>query len=179
MKTRVVVTPVAQLETECLVVLALDESANGNSKAAPKVQTADAAVLAAVREVVEAGEISGRMLETALIHRPQGLQAKRLLLIGGGKTANFTSYELRRAAGAAVRLLKAKSLRSFALLLPPLAGGAPEAAKAAVEGAFVGNFDPDTYKSDRKDQRIDEYLSEVGLEVRLERKHGMFLGITG
>jgi hypothetical protein len=30
-----------------------------------------------------------------------------------------------------------------------------------------------------QDQRIDEYLSEVGLEVRLERKHGMFLGING
>lgn len=30
-----------------------------------------------------------------------------------------------------------------------------------------------------QDQRIDEYLSEVGLEVHLERKHGMFLGITG
>ena len=27
--------------------------------------------------------------------------------------------------------------------------------KAIVEGAFVGNFDPDTYKSDRKDQVID------------------------
>ncbi len=180
MKTRVVVTPVAQLETECLVVLALDESANGNSKAAPKVQTADAAVLAAVREVVEAGEISGRMLETALIHRPQGLQAKRLLLIGGGKTANFTSYELRRAAGAAVRLLKAKSLRSFALLLPPLAGGAPEAAKAAVEGAFVGNFDPDTYKSDRKDQRIDELTLSVpgGAEAALTAavREGVIVG---
>ena len=28
--------------------------------------------------------------------------------------------------------------------------------KAVVEGAFVGNFDPDTYKSDRKDQKIEE-----------------------
>ena len=27
--------------------------------------------------------------------------------------------------------------------------------KAIVEGAFVGNFDPDYYKSDRKDQKID------------------------
>ena len=28
--------------------------------------------------------------------------------------------------------------------------------KAAAEGAYVGNFDPDTYKSDRKDQLIQE-----------------------
>lgn len=30
-----------------------------------------------------------------------------------------------------------------------------------------------------QDQRIDEYLSEVGLQVQLERKHGAFFGITG
>jgi leucyl aminopeptidase len=30
-----------------------------------------------------------------------------------------------------------------------------DAVKAIVEGAFVGNFDSDTYKSDRKDQTID------------------------
>ncbi len=30
-----------------------------------------------------------------------------------------------------------------------------------------------------EDQRIDEYLSEVGLQVKLERKHGSWLGITG
>ena len=27
-------------------------------------------------------------------------------------------------------------------------------ARAAVEGAYVGDFDPDTYRSDRKDQSI-------------------------
>src|SRR2546430_15935441 len=61
---------------------------------------------------------------------------------------------LRKLAGAAVRTLKAKSLRSFAFLASE---GilADEAVKAIVEGAFVGNFDPDTYKSDRKDQTID------------------------
>ena len=34
-------------------------------------------------------------------------------------------------------------------------------------------------QSPDQDQRIDEYLSETGIEVHLERKHGMFLGITG
>ena len=29
------------------------------------------------------------------------------------------------------------------------------AARAAVEGAFVGDFDPDTYRSDRKDRSIE------------------------
>ena len=32
---------------------------------------------------------------------------------------------------------------------------AEEAVKAIVEGAFVGDFDPDTYRSDRKDQAVE------------------------
>ena len=44
--------------------------------------------------------------------------------------------------------------RSFAFIVPP---GIPveEAVRAIVEGALVGNFDPDYYRSDRKDQKID------------------------
>ena len=30
-------------------------------------------------------------------------------------------------------------------------------ARAAVEGAFIGDFDPDTYRSDRKDQSIQSF----------------------
>src|SRR5262249_47227726 len=79
--------------------------------------------------------------------------AKRLLLIGGGKANAFSPTELRKLAGAAVRALKPRNLRSLAFLLPD---GIPavDAVRAVVEGAIVGNFDPDTYKSDRKDQSV-------------------------
>jgi leucyl aminopeptidase len=53
-----------------------------------------------------------------------------------------------------VRFLKTRGVRSFAFLLPDHVGGA-EGVTAVVEGAFIGIFDPDTYKSDRKDQTID------------------------
>src|SRR5436853_201649 len=46
-------------------------------------------------------------------------------------------------------------MRSFAFMVPAEAGKPEDAVKAIVEGAFVGNFDSDTYKSDRKDQKID------------------------
>ena len=42
--------------------------------------------------------------------------------------------------------------------------------KAIVEGAFVGNFDPDTYKSDRKDQKIDSVTVVArGDQARLQK----------
>jgi leucyl aminopeptidase len=159
MKTNLLLTPPAQVETECLVVVALDRGApDQNKKDKPEValETADAAVKSAAAEVISSGEVTGKAFETTLLHHPAGLKAKRLLVLGGSKAKTFSAFDLRRLAGAAVRTLKSRGLRSFAFVAPQT-GLTPEAAvKAIVEGAFVGNFDPDTYKSDRKDQKIDE-----------------------
>ena len=61
---------------------------------------------------------------------------------------------MRKLAGAAIRALKPRNLRSVAIILPDGIPGV-EAVMAVVEGAIVGNFDPDTYKSDRKDQNVE------------------------
>src|SRR6202011_3702007 len=77
--------------------------------------------------------------------------------------------ELRKLAGTVVRFLKPKGIRSFAFLAPESVNS-DEAVKAIVEGAFVGNFDPDTYKSDRKDQQIDALTVVArGDQTRLQR----------
>jgi leucyl aminopeptidase len=154
MKTNLLLKNPAQVDTECLVVVALDRAA----KEKPEVvlETGDDAVKKAAAEVIASGELSGKNCETTLLHHPAGLKAKRLLLLGGGKAAKFTQFDLRRLAGAAVRALKSRGVRSFAFVLPQSNISAEIAAKAVVEGAFVGNFDPDTYKSDRKDQTIDQ-----------------------
>ena len=54
-----------------------------------------------------------------------------------------------------MRALKPRSVRSLAFLVARYAFQQIEAVRAVVEGAFVGDFDPDTYKSDRKDQRLN------------------------
>src|SRR3954462_18026 len=159
----------SQLETECLAVTVID---TGDKKPAPGVLSSDNAVVAAAADLIASGEVTGKIFETVLLHKPAGLKAKRLLFVGGGKAKNFSAYELRKMAGTAVRFLKAKGLRSFAFVAPENWGGqadqsahstkvakrsgAVEAVRAVVEGAFVGNFDPNTYQSDRKDQTIDQ-----------------------
>ena len=139
-----------QVETECLVAVVVDSGEK--DKNAPVPAPADPALKSASGELLASGEFGGKMFETALLYRPQGLKAKRLLLVGGGKSKSFTNQDLRKLTGAAVRFLKPKNIRSFALVLPD---GISEAARCAVEGALVGNFDPDVYKSDRKDQKIE------------------------
>jgi leucyl aminopeptidase len=167
MKTTISLSTPAQLETESLVAIVLDQAEkdrsdpaqkemNKNKDAKPQLTlaTSDGAVQSVAADLLSSGELTGKPFEINLLHKPVGLKAKRLLLIGGGAAKKFSSYDLRRIAGAAVRALKARGIRSFAFIVPP---GIPaaEAVRAIVEGAFVGNFDPDYYRSDRKNQKID------------------------
>src|SRR5271165_3317506 len=166
MKTNLSSSVPSQLETDCLVVVALDHSEQNKAEKGsgekdtpvPSVACPDAAVREAAKDVIASGELTAKPFETTLLHNPAGLKAKRLLLVGGGKAKSFSSSELRKLAGAAVRTLKSKSIKSFAFVAPALRSGADEGVKAIVEGAFVGNFEPDYYKSDRKEQKIDELV---------------------
>ncbi|MGC9292380.1 MAG: leucyl aminopeptidase [Acidobacteriaceae bacterium] len=157
MKTELKFAGTSAITTEILAVMAVDRSTSKekNAKAEPALLTSDAAVLRAAEVVLQSGEFKAASCETLLLHAPQGLQAKRLLLVGLGKTAKASVPEVRKAAGTAVRFAKPRGLREVAIALPedaalPLAA----CARAAVEGAYVGDFDPDIYRSDRKDQSM-------------------------
>jgi leucyl aminopeptidase len=157
MDTRLIAASPAEVETECLVTFTLDHasknpaSKSDSQKNDPHVTLKDAALEKAAAELVASGEVTGKAFETILLHRPQGLKAKRLLVVGAGKAKSFTYSELRKAAGSAVRFLKPKMIKSCAFLLPDLPSGAEGAVRALVEGAIVADFEPDIYRSDRKD----------------------------
>ena len=162
MKTTLSSARPAELATEALVAVVLDycdspetaKDKGSQQRQQLKVETGDAAVQAAAADLLSSGEVTCKPFEINLLHKPAQLEAKRLLLVSGGVAKKFTSYDLRRVAGAAARALKARGVRSFAFVAPSNIGG-EEAVKAIVEGTFVGNFDPDYYKSDRKDQKIE------------------------
>jgi leucyl aminopeptidase len=152
MKTTLSFFSAAEIETECLAAVVLDRGEKDKPEAF--VSASDPALQQAASELISAGDISGKSFEISWLHKPLGLKAKRLLLVGGGKAKNFSPSELRKLAGAAVRALKPRNLHRLALVLPEQVT-AEEAVRAVVEGAMVGNFDPDTYKSDRKEQKIE------------------------
>ncbi|HSZ18862.1 MAG TPA: leucyl aminopeptidase [Candidatus Acidoferrum sp.] len=109
----------------------------------------DEAVGGALTKLAASGELTGKMLETTLLYYPQGLTAQRLLVLGAGKKDKFGTAELRRIAGAAVRTLKPRQVRSLAFLARENDRTAA-AAQAIVEGMILANFDSDKYKTDKK-----------------------------
>jgi len=154
METRLLTANLPDVETECLVVFALDHG--DKQKPAPKLAVKDAAAEKAIIDLVAGGEVTGKPFETTLLHRPQGLKAKRLLVVGCGKAKSFSHVEVRKAAGSALRCLKPKMIRSCAIAVPELGSGGEDAVRSLVEGCYVADFDPDTYRTDRKDLSMKE-----------------------
>jgi len=110
-----------------------------------------------LQEIRDSGEFSGKLYELSLLHRPEGVGAKRIVVMGGGKREKFTTVEARRAAGVLVRCLRPKGVRSIALVLE---GSNPAMAQAIAEGALLGEWEADKHKTDPKkaDKKVDSFI---------------------
>jgi leucyl aminopeptidase len=111
------------------------------------------------------GDFSGKEGETALIYEPDGLATPRLLLVGLGERSRFTLEKLRRASATAAKRAHALKLDEAAFALPvPDGSGAREAAEAAAEGAALGLYRFDRYKTDEENRELGTFtlISDEG-----------------
>jgi leucyl aminopeptidase len=100
-----------------------------------------------IKLLSESGELTGKFLEMVLLHYPQGLAAKRLLLVGAGKRDKFSH-----------------PVKSFAFI----AGEnerTPAAAQAIAEGFIHAEYDSDKYQTDKKPNRSIDRISLVGFSA--------------
>src|SRR5205807_7266038 len=86
------------------------------------------------------------------------IRARRLLLVGAGKREEYSFAMVSKVTGSAARFLRSKGTRSMAILRrSQLDIG--KGARAATEGAILGLFEPDMYKTQNKEERrIDELI---------------------
>jgi leucyl aminopeptidase len=152
MHTKLISAKVDRLSSGLLVIFALDSAGKKQSKPVIKLLTSGGPLAKATADVLSSGEFAAASCETILLHAPAGFKAERILLVGLGK---LTPGEVRKAAGTAVRFAKPRKLRELTITVPD--GLDPfTATRALVEGAYLGDFDPDTYRTDRKDQSIQQ-----------------------
>jgi leucyl aminopeptidase len=146
--------PFATLETDAVVSYVFEDGEPVQGRIAELDQFTEGLL----RKLASSGELTGKALETTLIHAPRGLKASRLLLVGAGKREKFDPAILRRVAGAALRYLKARGVKQFAFVLRENEN-AESAAQAITEGALTANFEADKYKTEKKDAKsVDTIL---------------------
>lgn len=145
----------SSLSTGLLVVFAADNNTSKDKNAQPEIAllSTEESLQSAVARVLADGEFKARPNETLLLHSPQGLKAARLLVVGLGKAAKVSAHDLRKAAGTATRYAKSRGIHALAILAPAHLSAAITA-RAIAEGAILGDFESDTYRTDRTDQSI-------------------------
>jgi leucyl aminopeptidase len=112
-----------------------------------------------VKSVLEAEELTGKEGETAYFHLlgEKAARANRLLLVGVGKREDYGAAQIAQMAGTAVRVLRSKGIKSVAIV-PRAEIEAENAAATAVEGAIMGLFEPDKYRTVDKEKRVIDKL---------------------
>jgi leucyl aminopeptidase len=157
MQIKLETQPFAALDTEALVSYVFEET----DPIQGRIAEIDKAATGLLRNIAKSGEVTGKLLEFTLVHAPVGLKAARLLLIGAGKRELFNSATLRKIAGAALRYLKARSVKKIAVLVRE-GNSTDEIAQAIAEGALTANFETDKYKTDKKNDKNIETVSIAG-----------------
>jgi len=152
----------AELDVQALAVAVFkDERADEGF-----LKELDAAAGGLVRSVLESEELKGKEGETVYLHLPQGAggsKAKRLLLVGVGERSDYRGAQVSQFAGAAARALRSRNVKTLGLVHRLEAGDAGLAAAAAVEGAIIGLFETDKYRTIDKEERAIERLFVVAV----------------
>ncbi len=146
-------TPAAQVAADALIVLVFEGSPESRFAAG---------------DLAQSGEIAGKPLELTLLHHVNGVAATRVLLAGAGKPDKFTPPDLRKLVSAAVRLLRGKSVKTVAFE-PDAAHSGAEFVSAAVEGALLGNYEPDRLKTLDPKKSVEKFIVLAPDQAAAER----------
>ena len=149
----------------------------GVKKAAPEEVVADMLVVgifsgedppegltSATRPALSNGDFTGKRGQTSLLYAGDDLAAQRLLLVGLGDRSSFTQDKLRRTAATVARRARTLKAREVAFVLPaPEGSDTGGAARAAAEGAVLGLYRFEKYKTNNnKDEDPESFDLVLG-----------------
>src|ERR1700723_4123723 len=137
--------PYSSIHADALVTYIFDD----DQKIEGVLVDIDSAMDGRIAALAASGEITGKSLATVMLHFPEGMDAKRLLRVGAGKGGKFTTGDLRKIAGTALRYLKSRGVKKFVFLARESERNAA-ALQAVVEALTVADFESNKYHTEKK-----------------------------
>ena len=139
MKIKVAVGDITQVKADAIIVNIFEgtEHPEGNTAAADK------ALGGAISQLINQGEIKGKLNEVTVIHSLGKLPAGRVAVVGLGKPEKLTPSKVRGAVAETCRLLQKKGAKNVATVAQGegVAGiSAKAAAQVIAEGALLGVY---------------------------------------
>ena len=120
----------------------------------PRLAAVDRALGGLLAKVIASGDFRGKPGQATLLYpgSKSGLRARRVLLLGLGKTEDLSEDALRRVAGSAVGQAGAKKARKVALDVPVLKGvSAERTGQVLAEGCLLSAYRFDRYRETPED----------------------------
>jgi leucyl aminopeptidase len=146
-----------RIEREPAEVLVLTHY-EGDSSLQEEAAVVDKALSGALRDLLKSGEFQGKSQQTVLFHTQGRIQAKRVLLVGLGKRQAARLDTVRQAMGIAAKRVRQAGARSFAAPLHGLTLSGTsrvDLVQAMVEGAILGCYQFDLYRSEKNSEPKD------------------------
>lgn len=132
-----------------LVVLGLFEEQTKLTDSAAEIDKALGGVIA---DLLSSGDFKAKQHQTLLLPTGGKLPAKRVLLLGLGKQADFNVERLRQAAGKMASAVRDLGVKAFSVDFGEwVEAPATEAASAFAEGALLGTYTFGKYQTTKKD----------------------------
>ena len=136
--------------TDCLIVGVFE-----GQKLSDAAKSLDVASGKAISTVLKHGDMDGKLNATLVLHHVVNIEAKRVLLVGLGKAAEFTEKQYRQVARAAIKAIP-KGVASVTVCLPELVvQNATIASKVAhlVEVAMDATYQINAVKSKKAEPK--------------------------
>jgi leucyl aminopeptidase len=111
----------------------------------------DHALGGGLRDLLHTKEFEGKANEVALYHTHGKLPAKRIILVGLGKKQDVGLDHIRQALGYAAKRVRQVKAGSFTVAVPsvmPRNASLVDVAQAMVEGAILGSYQFNEYRSE-------------------------------
>src|SRR6202451_329953 len=157
--------PYASIQADAIVTYLFDKE----NKIDGILSDIDHAMDGRLAGLVATGELTGKALELVLVHFPEGLDAKRLLLVGAGKPEKFAQSDLRKIAGTALRYLQSRCVKKFVFLAREGERG-PAPAQAVTEGLGVADFESNKYQTEKKASKEIQSVLLAGFDHNQNRE---------
>ena len=124
-----------------------------------------------ISRLIENGELKGELNETAVIHLASGTPYRKVVVVGLGKSEEFNPERVRQVTATSVKAAAKGNVRTIATVVHGAGIGGLDVAAAAqsvAEGAILGRYSFDAFKS-KRDERPDVELEILELdEAKIE-----------
>lgn len=162
---------IQEVEADAIIVNLFE----GVDKPGGATGVVDKALDGAITDLIEGGDLRGKLGQTAVFYPRGAIPARRVIIVGLGKQAEFDLEGVREAAAKAV--LQAKQVGAAHVASIVHGGGIgdldlAEAAQAVVEGSMLAMYEYDAPRSKKEDEEETDPVETLTLVEFDESKIG-------